>query len=200
MVIERLNGPLIAQVAKLWIPPRSLVVDVTFGKGNFWTEYEPQFFITHDLKTDGVDFRHLPEDSGSVDVLVFDPPYISPGGRKTSTIPDFNEAYGLVDAPRTPYELALLLHAGVKEARRVLRPRGLLLQKCSDYITSGKFYQGHRRAVATAEAWDFVQTDEFVHASGPGPQPEFNLDGSTRTQKHSRRVHSFLLVFEKSKP
>src|SRR5688572_3505485 len=75
------NGPLLAAAAQLWIGPDDLVVDVTYGKGNFWTRYRPGRLVTHDLALDGVDFRHLPEAPGSVDVVVFDPPYIPQGGR-----------------------------------------------------------------------------------------------------------------------
>lgn len=201
VILESRNGPLIAEAARLWIQPGDLVLDVTFGRGNFWTHYEPQFFLTHDLfKGDGVDFRALPEDDQSIDVLVLDPPYVSTGGRKTSTIPEFNDAYGLTAAPRTPHEATLLLLEGVFEAHRVLKAGGRLIVKCQDYISGGKFYKSHAYTVRAAEEYTgFTQVDEFIHASGPGPQPKLNLDGSTRRQVHSRRVHSFLLVFEKGK-
>jgi hypothetical protein len=199
LVLERRNGPLIAQVAKLWIKPQDLVLDVTFGRGNFWTHYEPQFFLTHDLKYDGVDFRELPEDAGSIDVVVLDPPYVSPGGRKTSTIPSFNDAYGLTDSPRTPIESAILMILGMAEGDRVLRPGGRMLVKCCNYITSGKFFDAHYLVTEAARKMGLMKVDEFIHGAGPGPQPKFNLDGSLRRQVHSRRVHSFLLVFEKGK-
>lgn len=50
------NGPLIAEAARLWINPDALVMDVTYGKGNFWTHYRPSRLIAHDLILDGVDF------------------------------------------------------------------------------------------------------------------------------------------------
>jgi hypothetical protein len=77
VVKARTNGPLIAAVAVLWIRDGDRVLDVTYGRGNFWTKFRPEHLTTHDLTLDGVDFRHLPEDDNSVDVVVFDPPYIA---------------------------------------------------------------------------------------------------------------------------
>ena len=41
--------------------------------------------------------------------------------------------------------------------------------------------------------------DLFIHHSGMGPQPKTNLDGTPRRQVHSRRAHSYLVVFQKPK-
>ena len=52
------NGPLLAAAAQLWIADDDLVVDVTYGRGMFWTHYRPGRLVAHDLALDGVDFRH----------------------------------------------------------------------------------------------------------------------------------------------
>lgn len=210
VVRARTNGPLLAAAAVLWIPADALVVDVTYGRGLFWTHYRPARLVAHDLALDGVDFRTLPEADGTVDVLVFDPPYIPQGGRDSSTIDGpripgganvsggdgFLERYGLVDGPRTVVELDELFRAGLKEASRVLRAGGRLLVKCSDYVTSGRYVSGRHRVVGAALDLGFIQVDEFVHYSGTGPQPLTDADGNPRRQYHSRRAHSFLVVFE----
>lgn len=185
------NGPLIAAAAVLWIGDDDTVLDMTYGRGLFWTEYRPTTLITHDLALDGVDFRSLPEESATVDVVVFDPPYIAQGGRDTSTLPDFLDRYGLVNVPKTTQELDLLIWGGMVEARRVLRPGGRLLVKCMDYINGGRYVQGRHTVVSYAHDLGLVQVDEFVHFSGTGPQPP------RPRQLHSRRAHSFLCVFRK---
>lgn len=197
------NGPLLAAAAQLWIADSDLVVDMTYGRGKFWTHYRPARLVAHDLITDGVDFRQLPEADGTVDVAVFDPPYISPGGRASSTLDgrggadgDFNERYGLHDTPATPAELADLIAQGIKEATRVLAPKGRLMVKCMDYVSSGGLFLGRHHVVTTALGLGLRQVDEFVHHSGTGPQPTENPDGTPRRQVHSRRAHSFLCVFQ----
>lgn len=189
VVRTRLNGPLIAVVADLWINDDDLVVDVTYGRGNFWTVYRPERLVAHDLIVDGVDFRHLPELDATVDVVVFDPPYIAQGGRETSTVPDMLDRYGLADSPKSVAESQTLIAAGIAEATRVLAPGGRLLVKCMDYVNGGELVLGRHHVVTTALSLGLRQVDEFVHASGCGPQPE------GRRQLHSRRAHSFLCVF-----
>jgi hypothetical protein len=183
------NGPLIAAAAQLWIKPDDIVLDVTYGQGRFWTTFRPEHLVTHDLAIDGVDFRHLPEPDASVDVVVFDPPYIQ-GSREGSTRrEEFLDRYGLFEAPRKSSEVLELAAAGMTEAARVLRPKGRLFVKCMDYIDK-RFVQGRHNVVATAHTLGLEQVDEFVHHSGIGP-------GAWERQLHSRRAHSFLCIFQK---
>lgn len=192
VVKSQRNGPLIAAAAVLWIQPDDAVLDVTYGRGLFWTEYRPANLTTHDIEMDGVDFRRLPEPDSTFDVVAFDPPYIAQGGRETSTMPDFMDRYGLVDVPKTTRELDLLIWGGMVEAKRVLKSGGRLLVKCMDYINGGRYVQGRHTVVSYAHELGMVQVDEFVHYSGTGPQPP------RPRQLHSRRAHSFLCVFTKA--
>jgi len=191
VVRSRENGPLIAAASELWIKPDDSVVDVTYGLGKFWTVTRPENLVGHDLVVDGVDFRQLPEADGSVDVVVFDPPYIAQGGRETSTVPDMLERYGLNDVPKTVPGVQGMIADGIREAVRVLRPSGRLFVKCMDYVNGGRLVLGRHHVVTTALELELEQVDEFVHHSGLGPQPP------GRAQLHSRRAHSFLCVFQK---
>jgi hypothetical protein len=101
---------------------------------------------------------------------------------------------GLADAARTPLELAEFNASALPGFLRVLRPGGRLLAKVSDYVSSGKLFPGRHHLMVAALAAGFELLDEFVHASGTGPQPSLNLDGTPRRQIHSRRAHSYLLV------
>lgn len=206
VITDRRNGPLIAKAAALYIQPDDRVLDPTWGRGLFWTEYtHPGEFIAHDLHTlDGVSYHHLPEADGSIDVVVFDPPYISTGNRETSTLDknatgsvDFYDRYGLGDLNgwQRVFEDVRL---GICECARVLKRKGRLLVKCADYVESGQMRWGRRNVVDSAELCGLRMVDEFVHHSGTGPQPTHNVDGTPRRQVHARRAHSYLLVFQKS--
>lgn len=191
------NGPLIAEAARLWIEPGTTVLDVTYGRGNFWTDFRPGIhqpgeLIAHDLITlDGVDFRKLPEDDDSIDVVVFDPPYVAPGGRKTSGIQEMHDRFGMAGTPKNPDLLFDYIAKGHAECARVVKPKGIVLVKCMDYVWGGKLRLGRHHAVTSMMENGLIQVDEFVHVSGTGPQPK------GRVQRHSRRAHSFLCVFQK---
>lgn len=171
------------------------VLDPTYGKGTWWkgTHIEEMCeFTKHDLKLDGVDFRRLPHDNGTFDVAVFDPPYVAVGGRNTSTIGDFNEAYGLDHVPRTVEGLHQLMVDGLHELWHVLKPKGIVLFKCMNYVSGGK-YRAQGYDALNAVTPRFRLRDEFIHLRKPGPQPEH------ARQLHARRNYSHLFVLESKK-
>ena len=76
------NDEVFPQILKLYVAPKSTVADVTYGKGVFWKGVDRKKFklLATDLKND-VDCRDLPYDEGTIDCVVFDPPYMhTPGG------------------------------------------------------------------------------------------------------------------------
>lgn len=212
----RTNGDLIADVARLYIRPDDIVIDMTYGRGKWWTVYrhDPARFqglvwaqdqtrplVAPDPVRAIDDFRHLSGwDSGFADVVCFDPPYVAIGGRATSTIDDFNGRYGLVKVPKTPTGLHGYNMRGLAEAARICKLRGKILVKCKDYISSGELQPVRYWTVNDANAYHGLRLiDEFEHVTGTGPQPRTNLDGTERQQVHARRNNSVLLVFERSR-
>lgn len=191
------NADLILDVAKLgYLRQEWVTMEPTWGDGKWWKKFRPDTLIAHDIKLDGVDFRKLPEADGSVDVIALDAPYVSPGGRKTSTITDFNARYGLTEAPRTPRALQDMINDGITEAHRVTRK--LLLVKCSDYVSSGRLFTGTYHTQEHAHSVGFRTKDYFVHLGKPGTQPpRTRTDGRPVEQQHTRSNFSVLYVFEK---
>lgn len=192
------NGELIRDVWDMYVAPRwdePRCMDVTYGRGGWWTEIHPEQLVTHDIKTDGVDFRNLPHDDRSFDAVFFDPDYIAPGGRKTSTIPDFNDRYGLKPEYETPKSLEdNWLKPGLDECLRVTDAHGLVFMKCANYVTSGKLWLGAYNMIRYGQGLthpDVKVYDIIVHVSGTGPQPK------GRRKLHARSNSSVLLVFRK---
>jgi len=202
-VVQGNNDILIQKACSLWLKKEGplvlddpFVLDPTYGRGNFWTIYRPTNFITHDIELDGVDFRHLPEPDNTFDLVAFDPPYVSIGGVETSKLPDFLDRYGM-GMTKGHKALFAMNIAGLAECARVTKKRGIIFMKCGDFVESGKFVQGHQIMVEAGMSLGLEQVDEIVHASGTGPQPLKNRDGSPRKQVHSRRAHTFLVVWRK---
>jgi hypothetical protein len=194
-VIRGSNGVLIARVAELGYlgKPDDIVVDVTYGRGKWWTRYRPEHLI------EGVDDftdMGLWGDQMPITAICFDPPYISTGNRATSTIPDFYARYGIGE--RSGWQaIRELMEAGLTECARVLGSNGHLLMKCMNYVEAGRRIWNVRHFADYGEALELELYDEIVHVTGGGAQPQTNLDGSPREQKHSRQIHSTLLVFKK---
>lgn len=187
------NSDLIADVARLgWIKQSDTVLDPTYGRGNWWKAFRPDTLIAHDLQLDGVDFRDLPEPAGSVDVVAFDPPYIAQGGRDSSTMQLFLGRYGFVDSPTTRAGVNELMFDGCVEAFRVLRPQGILLLKCMNYVNGGRYRLDAYDLLADLLQRRFRCEDEFIHLRRPGPQP------ARDRQHHARRNYSHLFVLRKA--
>jgi hypothetical protein len=133
----RTNAELIADMARLgYLSDEWRTLDPTYGRGICWNKRRPTELVTHDLAIDGVDLRHLPHAEDSFDAAVFGPPYVSVGGRRMSTIPDFLDRFGLGAVPTTPLPLQAMNDQGLAELARVVRPGGYVLTKCTDYITA----------------------------------------------------------------
>jgi hypothetical protein len=193
-VVAGTNAGLIAAIAPLYLHGNT-VMDVTYGRGKWWDRYRPEGLICHDLTLDGVDFRHLPEDDDSVDVVCFDPPYVpcgslphEGGNGKQAHARDFRERFGLQPMARS--QIIALFDDGLREAARVASR--WVLAKCGDYVTGGRFHLGHldmvqaARSAGLGDPWDLI-----VHHSGSGPGG-YNIV----TPLRARRAHSYLLVFE----
>lgn len=172
-----------------------LTLDPTYGKGNWWTKWRPDNLVTSDINdVEPVDFRCLPPVyADHFDAVAFDPPYVCIGGRKTTGIPKMHEAYGLTEAPRTPADLQDLIDEGLVEMHRVVRPGGIVLVKCQDYVSSGKLWPGTHYTLQFAESAGFTLVDRLEHISGVRPQPP------GRRQVHARRNLSTLFVLQKAK-
>lgn len=198
------NGDLIADVARLYFQPDDAVLDVTYGRGVWWKKFTPAIFTWHSRELNpesDFDFCNLPYEDNSYDVVAYDPPYTSIGGRKGSKMSELHERFGLIDAPTSPKGLQVLMDEGLDEVVRV--SRRLVLYKCQDYISSGKFWPGTHYALTHALDIGCTILDRFERTQpNPRPQPS----GRTRkgkngeriptVQQHARRNISTLFVLE----
>lgn len=189
------NADLIADVAKLGYL-NGHVLDPTYGRGVWWRRFRPTPLTACDLKEakspfgKAVDFRDLPFKDNTFDAAAFDPPYMAPGGRSTSTADEFNDRFGTHTTPKTPQENQVMINAGLSEMNRVVRKNGFVLVKCMDYISSGKLFMGTYFTIHHAHTLGMEVVERFEHVGNPGMQP------SGRRQVHARRNLSTLLVLK----
>ena len=181
------------------------VLDPTYERGVWWRRWQPERLTTCHRSTDGTDFRDLPFESHTFDAVAYDPPYVCPGGRSTSTIPEFHDRFGMAEGGHedplfsTPAELQQLIDDGLAEMVRLVKPGGLILTKCQDYVWGGRLWEGATLTRNTAVALGCTVVDRLEHIGHARPQPAKNPDGSARRQVHARRNLSTLWVFRAPK-
>lgn len=191
-----------ACVALHFLKRTDLILDPTYGGGKWWKTWKPSGvgdLVRHDLKLDGTDFRNLPYKARQFDAIAYDPPYVSVGGRATTTIREMYEAYGLAGAPTSPELLQALINDGLREMRRVLKPGGYCLVKCQDYVSSGRLWSGTFHTEQHARKLGFEVVEKFIHVKkSGGPQPKrTRKDGKAVRQHHARHNASMMIVLRR---
>lgn len=193
------NEDIFPQILQLYVAPKSVVADVTFGRGVFWKNVDTQLYtlLPSDIST-GTDSRNLPYNDGSLDCVVFDPPYMhTPGGSAHVGHQNFEQYYknnGTAHETKKYHEAVLDLYfTTAAEAKRVLRPGGVFIVKCQDEVCANQQRLTHVEIINhhTGQL-GFVVEDLFVLVRR-------NKPGVSRMikQVHARKNHSYFLVFWK---
>ena len=162
------------------------VADVTYGRGVFWRNVEAgKYQVKATDLQDGVDFCDLPYESGSIDALILDPPYMHGG----ATIKDsINQCY---KNQNTSHESVVRLYAGgILEAARVLKKKGRIIVKTQDEIESGRQRHTHIEIIQMLEIFGYRILDTFVlvQPTMPAMREKYQLS--------ARKNHSYAIVAE----
>lgn len=191
------NSDLIVDAAKLGYlgDDSSLVIDVTYGRGNFWTKYRPAHLVKCDLRPTvkdldyvGVDFRDLPFNDNAADVVVCDPPWRLNG---TPDQGDFDDRYGIQDKMSWQQRMQMI-HDGIRDCARVVKPGGYFLLKCGDQVCSGAVRWQTIYFTQQGNACGLTLVDRFdMIPQAPRSQPP------GRRQLHATGRPSTLLVMQK---
>jgi SAM-dependent methyltransferase len=173
------------------------ILDATVNGGRFWRGK------THPVVGMDIEAKHHPHLVGNntwmpwrdraFDVVVYDPPHIPNQGKDKSK--DFNIRFGLVlrSSKENGYSFSHTYPPFLKEAYRVLKPEGILLCKISDYIHDHRYQWAHVDLIHAASRIGFCACDCIIKVrKGPIIDPKW------KTAHHTRRQHSYWLVFRKS--
>jgi hypothetical protein len=191
------NAQLIYNVVCLYLKEGMVIADVTYGKGNFWKMIDLSKYDFHasDQVTcpdHAYDFRKLPYQDNTFDVLVLDPPYVSHTHKvqgKYSFIAE-DQYNNSSTAGMNHADIIQMYKDGLKEAFRVVKHKGLVWVKCQDEMAS-KQHWSHIEILSIAEGMGFRGEDLFVYVQS-GKMP---IRGK---QIHARKNHSYLWVLKKT--
>lgn len=180
--------------------PDARILDVTHNVGRIWrglpyqvhrSDSDPHLHA--DGHTDTVaDFRALPFDDGSWDVLVFDPPHITDAGDGIVGEEQWGGRFGTRGDGLRAVSVDHLFEPFLLEARRVLaRETGIVLAKIADQVHSGRYQFQHVALIEAARSLGFTACDlmlRLAYSRGGLVDPRW------RRIYHVRGVHSYWLV------
>lgn len=194
------NADLFPSVLSLYLPKGGRVLDMTFGRGVFWKNVDLSNIqlirndIAKDLGEYHDDFRKTRWADGDFDMVVLDPPY---AGRSGSPIKaSIDRGYQIYERTRKlgvfgTDAVMVYYEDGMKEARRVMKPKGVLAVKCMDEIMGGKQHLNHVTILNTGTSLGFTVEDLFVLMQKGTPTMRHDY------QLHARKNHSYFLAFRK---
>ena len=169
------------------------MADITYGQGAFWQKFsvpDHLFFKSDRITCPGSphDFRRLPYADGRFDVVVFDPPYAHHADTMRFE-PFYNNS---ATTPRLRHrEILDLYRLGMAEAKRILKPGGILWVKCADEVENCFQRRGHVEVLQIAADLGLKDEDLFILMQDGRPAT------NAMKQKHARKNCSFLWVFKK---
>lgn len=191
---------IIKDIIKLYIPNGQIDCDPTYSKGIFYNNTEilrPQYVFDiipqYDFVQKG-DARNLPFEDNTLNSIMFDPPFLATTGKSLTEDKDnnlINKRFGVYD---NEIELHTMYKDSLKEFYRILKDKGILIFKCQDKVSSGKQYMSHVFIINEAEKLGFYTKDLFILLS----KSRLVADWQLKNQKHSRKFHSYFIVFEKN--
>jgi hypothetical protein len=144
--------------------------------------------IAKRVKPDVVgDHTNMPFPCGHWDVVVYDPPHTGDQGKTA-----FAEMYGTGVVTKGG-NLVHTYPAFLNEARRVIRPNGLLLVKLADCTHGGKFHFSTAEFYLAAKEYGFRLQGYHIL-----PRKGVIVDPKWKKASHPRQNHSMWLAFKKA--
>lgn len=175
------------------------ILDVTFNKGVMWKGCSRRPTVTSDTNPD-VPATHVADcrdlhfaTDGSFDVIVFDPPHLPNAVASAGSSGIEHAQYGLGGRAewREGDTISSLFPEFLTEAKRVLRPGGLIFAKLSDFVHNHKYQWVHVDFIQAVQESGMTPCDVVVKVD-----PCAGNLKSSKWQKvhHFRRGHCYWIV------
>lgn len=193
------QSEIIKWILNLHVPQHYIDCDPTYSKGNFYNNTgikHPKYRYDILPQCEGVeqgDSRNLPLQSGSINCMMFDPPFLATTGKSLFADDNSNKINKRFGVYSNEKELHRFYIDSLKESYRVLAENGILIFKCQDKISSGKQYMSHVFIMNEAVKIGFYPKDLFILLA----KNRLVADWQAKNQKNARKYHSYFWVFEK---
>lgn len=195
-VWEGSDGELIEAMLGFYptIPPEP-ILDSTYNAGRFWKD------STREVVSMDIDPQHNPmllrdnrDMHGVADAsfgcVVFDPPHVGPQGRDKS-VKRFDVDFGatIECGKEQNWNLSYYYPDFLKEAKRVLKPEGLMLAKITDMVNNHRSKWPHVDFMRMAEDAGFTVCDLIIKIR-KGPM----ISTKWKNAHHARKRHCFWII------
>lgn len=175
--------------------------DPTYSIGNFYKRglAAPEYKFDLYPQVPGVvgaRSDNLPLKEKSVNVLMFDPPFIISG--INDMCPKERDERHIIPKRFSGFmnfqELKKMYTLSLKEFFRVVAPGGIVIFKCQDVVSACKNHFTHSWLMLKAIELGFMPVDLFILLARTRLK-----SGKWKTQQHARKYHSYFWVFKKGK-
>ncbi|HMQ04596.1 MAG TPA: hypothetical protein PKD26_11825 [Pyrinomonadaceae bacterium] len=175
------------------------ILDSTYNAGRFWKN------STRRVVSMDIDPQHEPMilcdnrnmvgvESSQFGTVVFDPPHVGPQGRDKS-VKRFDVDFGatIECGKEQDWNLSYYYPDFLKEAKRVLKPEGILLAKITDMVNNHRSKWPHADFMRMAEEAGFTVCDLIIKIR-KGPM----VSTKWKTAHHARKRHCFWIICRNS--
>lgn len=200
-VIEGRDPDVLDSLFGFYSRPPGKVVDVTCNARRMWAGLcaDGVTFCDNDpdMKPDVVcDFAATPFDSGSVSVIVFDPPHLPAAAGSEKSDHEFGTRFGLRNTVRGD-NISSVFGPFLKEAVRILVDDGLVFAKLCDFVHNHRYQWSLVDFVTEVRATPGLTATDLIIKRDPSAG---NLaSGRWERSHHARRSHCWWVVVRKGR-
>lgn len=181
--------------------PGAQVIDVTANTRKMWKGVDWPSVTFSDIDPSVApdiiaDFRALPVEDESFDIVVFDPPHLPAAAASPASDKRFVANYGLSFAPKA--DNVSEYHAPfLSEAKRILRSDGLIFTKIKDYVHNHKYQWSLVDFITAVRAQEGLTACDLIikrDPSGGGLK-----SGRWERAHHVRNCHCWWVIVRKGR-
>jgi len=194
-VLDGNDSQVLSILLEIHAVPNPVILDCTYGLGvmwqdcNYWPRYRFDIRQLHYVNT-VADFCAIPLPDNVCDVIVFDPPHLPAHTTKFHWV----GRYGVTDDPaRAGDNVISLFYPFLLEARRVLRPDGIVLAKIADIVHNHRYQWQQVAFVNACLRARLTPCDMLIKVRNPGPK-----SSKWKKQYHLHKAHCYWIVVRNS--